>query len=323
MIFILIVFVSYTLAYPPPVLVKDPIQITSNLTKEFIIQNHMKYSNHPKYHHIPMIAHVTRYHERNPITLPIFAHLFDGIAFDHIMIKTINNIISVVDQNPYKNITIQSKKIAILKTEMDSVVFSMELYHKIQEQITGYDGILFDSSIPKELTKQIINYLPQTFLKYKVIPLGEDVIPYQSLCDAVFIDTQYFDPSSVVYQPLQPMPWIEEQISKHFGGNKKNGGFIVDFEGKMYCKHSTTHLQNLPYLRFIKKLNVTITYHPASHEHSIEAPFLSDRYMDDYCYSNYPTPYSLQQKLTLADKYNMSVLFHDFGGALDYFFDVL
>ena len=115
-------------------------------------------------------------------------------------------------------------------------------------------------------------------------------------------------------------------MRKHFGikpTNPQQAGFILNFEGRTFCKYSTNTISNLAFLRFMKRMNVTIKYHSASHEHSFEAVYKSEKYADDYCINNYPTPFSLNEKLSIALKYNYSVLIHGFGGGLDYFFDVL
>ena len=53
-----ILFISVSYSYPPPIQSKKSIEITKNITKEYIIKNHMKYSNHQKYHNITYISSI-------------------------------------------------------------------------------------------------------------------------------------------------------------------------------------------------------------------------------------------------------------------------
>ncbi|ELP88527.1 hypothetical protein EIN_344870 [Entamoeba invadens IP1] len=311
-------------AYPPPVQIKDEIQILQNVTKNSIIQNHMKYTKRDTNRHgIPIYARVAKYHERTQTTLPIFAHKFKGIFFEEIVIRSINDKIVIQDNNPYKKVVFNASNYVVLKTELDYITFSEDIYRELWGFLSFYQGVLFDSTIPTDFVVQATNKFPKMFDSFKLITTDDDPKPFLRICKAVFIDTQFYDKRAVSYQPLQPLAWIENSYNLKFDSSIKNGGFVLDFEGKTYCKHSTTHTANTAFLLFIKKLNVTFTYHKASHEHSCEAEIKSDKFMDDFCTTNYPTPFSINEKLGLAQKINCSVLCSDFGAALDFFFDVL
>ena len=342
-----ILFISVSYSYPPPIQSKKSIEITKNITKEYIIKNHMKYSNHQKYHNITYIGHITRYHERSNITIPLFNHIFTALAFDHIRIRSSNGKYTVIDENPFKNITLSCKRLIVLKASDQSITFTNTLLTKLKPLLTQYDGVLMDTSMSSELSlelsKAIHNMMnsiyeiqddshtitlqqSNQFLIYVIKPLHSQLTEYIPYVTGIILDTQYYDPTAVTYQPLQPSPWIDEQMRNHFPKNTFNpqqAGFILNFEGRTYCKYSTNTISNLAFLRFIKKMNVTITYHSASHEHSFEAIYKSEKYADDYCKNNYPTPFSLSEKLKIAEKYSYTVLIHAFGGGLDYFFDIL
>ncbi|KAL7719585.1 Glycosyltransferase [Entamoeba marina] len=311
--FFLLLFIYLVLSYPPPVNVSYNVPIVKDLNQSYIIANHMKYSTHEKHYTIPILAHVTTYHERNSITLPIFSHLFDAIAFESLTIYSVNDQITIHDSNPYKHLEIQSKRVIILHSDIQQLPLPSKLIDLLTD-LNNYDGVLIDTSISPEYAFELFQLLPNATLKYIIVSLetSEQIISQlQMISSGVFIDTQYYNNKAIEYTPLSPLAWIEEQVYKKFKEFNK-AGFIVGLEGMMYCKHSTTHTSNIDYLRFIKQLNVTITYHEASHEHVTEAKVESERFQSDYCYSNYPSRYSIEERIKYGEKKRLNYFFNIF-----------
>ena len=217
-------FVTLVLSYPSPVQVDEPVEVKENLTKEFIIYNHMKYTQHDNLYTLPFFVEMTTYHERALVTIPLFSYKFKGVIYESINIQTINNECSIQDlfqhQGVKDKIGNKTKHLIELHNEADQLPTPSKLYKLLESHIQSFDGIKFDASFNHNDVLNILQFMKTKHPNYilcVVVKVNTDISVINRLkeyADYLFIDTSCYQPTATKYHPLAPLGWIEEMTNK-------------------------------------------------------------------------------------------------------------